>query len=428
MLRDVSVRIFSPQPSLGGRVMLGACRPPCSSACAPPTREPPAGVAPVSTAQSSGGGGRPDLPRRRALAMAGRVGLLAALAVLNLSANPSAAGTAQGGDAVAVRDVFERIAAGDLAGAEPALTQLIAERTAPQSAAPELALLFKSRADVRSRLGLLVEAQQDLSSALRFASADGVQAGETVCVGPVPTGRQTAAPRAESVCAPVPSEAELLLQRGRVSLRIGGASALSSAVDDFGRVLEDEDGIQPYTHLFRGDAQMLLGRFSSAASDYQRATREFTSIGDAASAEVARAGWAFALYGQEGKEKEAVGKLEEVVLRTAGVNAEIELLLPLAEVESSVHVALAAEASGPVPRHAQRDTLLDRRHALLLSQDASYFLFLVHVCACACVRASVRASARAHDTHASWAPPCGRRGQRARSPRPRASGTPPACG
>lgn len=116
--------------------------------------------------------------------MAGRVGLLAALAVLNLSANPSAAGTAQGGDAVAVRDVFERIAAGDLAGAEPALTQLIAERTAPQSAAPELALLFKSRADVRSRLGLLVEAQQDLSSALRFASADGVQAGETVCVGP----------------------------------------------------------------------------------------------------------------------------------------------------------------------------------------------------------------------------------------------------
>jgi len=56
---------------------------------------------------------------------------------------------------------------------------------------------------------------------------------------------------------------------------------------------------------------------------------------------VARAGWAFALYGT-GKEEEAVSKMQDVVLRTPSINGEIELLLSLAEKEATVHVALAA--------------------------------------------------------------------------------------
>ena len=56
---------------------------------------------------------------------------------------------------------------------------------------------------------------------------------------------------------------------------------------------------------------------------------------------VARAGWAFALYGA-GKEEEAVSKMQDMVLRTPSINGEIELLLSLAEKEATVHVALAA--------------------------------------------------------------------------------------
>mmetsp|Transcript_34313 Transcript_34313/g.55398 ORF Transcript_34313/g.55398 Transcript_34313/m.55398 type:complete len:187 (+) Transcript_34313:142-702(+) len=86
---------------------------------------------------------------------------------------------------------------------------------------------------------------------------------------------------------------------------------------------------------------MLAGKYVAAESDYESATRDFTSIGDKVSAEVARAGWAFAMYGA-GKEDRAVTLMNDVIIRTPGINGEIELLLNLAEKEASVHVALAA--------------------------------------------------------------------------------------
>jgi hypothetical protein len=38
-----------------------------------------------------------------------------------------------------------------------------------------------------------------------------------------------------------------MLQRGRVSMGIGGSSALTSAVEDFGIGIEETGNIQPFT-------------------------------------------------------------------------------------------------------------------------------------------------------------------------------------
>ena len=37
---------------------------------------------------------------------------------------------------------------------------------------------------------------------------------------------------------------------------------------------------QPYAHLYRGDSLMLAGKYVAAESDYESATRDFTSVGD----------------------------------------------------------------------------------------------------------------------------------------------------
>ena len=135
---------------------------------------------------------------------------------------------------------------------------------------------------------------------------------------------------------------ELLIQRARLALQEGSESSLRQAALDFSRVIEDLDP-QPFARLFRGDTFMLLGDFASAASDYSNAVSQFASIKDDASAEAARAGLALALYGQ-GKAKEAVAAMEKVFARAAGVNAEIEVLLPLARRMVELGVAQAALA------------------------------------------------------------------------------------
>lgn len=135
---------------------------------------------------------------------------------------------------------------------------------------------------------------------------------------------------------------ELLVRRARSSLQEGSEDSVRRAVEDFSKVIEEDD-LQPFARLFRADAFMLLRDYTAAALDYSAAVTQFTSIKDDASAEAARAGWALALFG-EGKQDAAITMIEKVILRASGVNAEIELLLPLARREVELRVALAAIA------------------------------------------------------------------------------------
>lgn len=259
-------------------------------------------------------------------------GLLAAVFASGWGVPPKAIAAEDGAEAPAVWSTLAMIDRGQFAGADPRLTQLIGEGVAENAGAQQLTILYKYRANVRARLGRLEDAFEDFTRAVEARdTVDVLMESDTLCVGP-------------EYCVPVPSASDLLLQRSRLGMLLGVESTLKLAASDLSRIIEEDDAIQPYAHLWRGDTLMRLADYRGAATDFAAATQQFASIKDEASTELARAGWAFALYGQAGKEDEGEAMMQDVVLRAAGVNGEIELLVPLAERQASVHVALAALA------------------------------------------------------------------------------------
>jgi len=253
---------------------------------------------------------------------------------------------AQGDAGMELRRTFEMIAQGQIEEAEPRLTRSIGEYEERGAPPEEMAVLLKYRADVRVNLGRLQQAREDYTAALCLLDAVDVPS-DTICLGSADVRVAKYAGREETgtaaYCVYIPTAEDLLLRRSRLSMLLGG-DFVALASQDLSRVIalaEEEGALQPYAHLYRGDSLMVAGQYQVAAADYSSAARDFASIGDRVNAEVARAGWAFALYGT-GKEEEAVSKMQDVVLRTPSINGDIELLLSLAEKEATVHVALAA--------------------------------------------------------------------------------------
>ena len=266
-----------------------------------------------------------------AVVVSGRAGLAAAAA----REVPDAAN--EGGTAA----VWSTLAAIDrgvmrMTDAEANVTLLVTQSVAEGSGGTKLVLLYQYRAQVRERLGRLQDAYQDLSLALNASESVDVMQGDSVC-------ERQSTPFSNK-CVLAPSVGDLLLQRARLGMVVGGLKVLQTVADDLLRVIEEEDGMQPYAHLWRGDTLMRLANYPAAATDFAAATQQFGSISDGANSEAARVGWAFALFGQVGKEEEGVAMMRDVVVRVAGVNAEVELLVPLSEREAGVHVALAALA------------------------------------------------------------------------------------
>ena len=225
---------------------------------------------------------------------------------------PVSAEPATGGVGILERSALstlEMIDNRQMKDAEPRLTEIIDELQERDSAPAVLSVLYKYRADVRVRVGKLKAAQQDLTLALQLRDSIDTplddEALSTVCLG---EGTAT------EYCVVLPSQPDILLQRARLSMQLGGKRALQLAEADLSRIIEEADGLQPYTYLFRGDTRMSLGDYQAAAMDYSLALRDFGSINDEASREVARAAWAIALYGQPGKEEAGVEMMQEVVL------------------------------------------------------------------------------------------------------------------
>jgi tetratricopeptide (TPR) repeat protein len=258
---------------------------------------------------------------------------------------------AQSDEGMELRRTFEMIAQGQIEEAEPRLTRSIGEYEGRGALPEEMAVLLKYRADVRFNLGRLQQAREDYTAALSALDAVDASASDTICLGSADvrvakySGREETGTAA--YCVYIPAAEDLLLRRARLSMLLGG-DFIALASQDLSRVIalaEGEGALQPYAHLYRGDSLMVAGQYQGAAADFSSAARDFASIGDRVNAEVARAGWAFALYGT-GNEEEAVSKMQDVVLRTPSINGDIELLLSLAEKEATVHVALAAHYWG----------------------------------------------------------------------------------
>ena len=205
---------------------------------------------------------------------------------------------AQDADAgMELRETFRMIDKGAIQGAEPRLTESLAEFETRRAPPEHMAVLYKYRADVRVNVGKLEEARKDYASAIKLLEAATAspdrEVSEMMCIGSTEVSVSRYSGRQQSgvaeYCTYVPSLPDLLLRRARISILLGGG-VVTSAETDLSKVIalaEEEGALQPYAHLYRGDSRMLLAEYADAAADYKTATRDFAAIGDKASAEVA---------------------------------------------------------------------------------------------------------------------------------------------